>query len=55
MKKESQDFTEETRTFWKEHSGIILSEEESTDIVKNLSGFFRILSEWEKNEKENEK
>ena len=48
MKKESQDFTEETRTFWKEQRGIILSEEESTDMIENLTGFFDILNEWDK-------
>ena len=48
MKKESQDFTGETRTFWKEHCGIILSEEESICMIGNLTGFFDILNEWDR-------
>ena len=48
MKKETQDFIKETRSFWKEYRGINLSDEESTDMVENLSGFFDILSEWER-------
>ena len=48
MKKEDQDFTKETQSFWKEHRGMILSDEESSEMVENLSGFFDILSEWER-------
>ena len=54
MKKESKDFTKETRSFWKEHRGIILSDEESSDMVENLSGFFDILSEWERKKEDSD-
>jgi hypothetical protein len=42
------DFIEKTRTFWGERSGRVFSREEAREMVVNISGFFRVLAEWDR-------
>ena len=42
------DFIEETRAFWGERSGRTFSREDAREMIANISGFFRILDEWDR-------
>jgi hypothetical protein len=49
VKKEHQDdFIEKTRAFWGDRTGIAVSKEDAREMVANISGFFRVLAEWDK-------
>lgn len=40
------DFVEETRAFWGERTGRTFSREDAREMIANISGFFRVLDEW---------
>ena len=49
MKEEHQDdFIEETRAFWGELTGRTFSREDAREMIANISGFFRVLAEWDR-------
>jgi hypothetical protein len=39
---------ENTVNFWNERYGIELSREDAKEAVRNIAGFFQVLSEWER-------
>jgi len=45
------DFIEETRAFWGERTGRTFSREDAREMIANISGFFRILDEWDRKAK----
>jgi hypothetical protein len=44
----SDDFIEETRAFWSKRTGRTFSREDAREMIANISGFFRILNEWDR-------
>ena len=42
------DLIRETSAFWSEHYGREVSAEEAREMIANVTGFFSILLEWEK-------
>ena len=55
MKEEHpDDFIEKTRTFWGERSGRVFSREDAREMIANISGFFRVLDEWDRKAREEE-
>jgi hypothetical protein len=46
------DFLEETRVFWQSRSDRVLSREDAREIIVNMTGFFRILLEWDRAKRE---
>lgn len=47
MKNLSPQIINETARFWSRRAGRELSNEESRQVIENMTGFFRVLSEWE--------
>jgi hypothetical protein len=47
MKSLSPKIINETAQFWSKRTGRELSEEDARQIIENMTGFFRVLSEWE--------
>jgi hypothetical protein len=45
------DFLDETREFWQRRSPRRLSREDARQIADNVSGFFRVLQEWDASER----
>jgi hypothetical protein len=45
------DFLDQTVTFWQRRTCRKLTREDGRQIVENVSGFFRILLEWESAER----
>jgi len=44
----SDDFIEETRAFWSKRTGRTFSREDAREMIANVSGFFRVLDEWDR-------
>lgn len=42
------DFVEETRAFWQSRTDRTLTREDAREIIENMTGFFRILLEWDR-------
>ncbi len=42
------DFIEETRAFWSKRTGKTFSREDAREMIANISGFFRVLAEWDR-------
>ena len=49
------ELLEETRAFWQARSSRELSREDAREIIENLTGYFSVLSEWSRREKEQER
>jgi hypothetical protein len=47
MAQVNTDFVDQTVTFWQPHTSRKLTREDGRQIAENVSGFFRILMEWE--------
>ena len=45
---EPGDFIEETRAFWQSRTDRVLSREDAREIIENMTGFFRVLMEWDR-------
>lgn len=45
------DYIDETVAFWQKRSKRQLSREDGREIVENLTGFFRVLQEWDRAER----
>ena len=45
------DFIDETVAFWQKRARRKLSREDGREIAENMTGFFRILREWERVER----
>jgi hypothetical protein len=43
-----QDFNQRTRAFWQPWSSRELTEEDAREMAANVSGFFRLLAEWDR-------
>ena len=48
MHNEETTVITETIRFWKEHSGEILSPEDAREVIQNITGFFKVLQDWDK-------
>lgn len=48
MTEQSTTTLDQTRAFWGRKKGEILSQEDAREIVNNISAFFRVLSEWDR-------
>jgi len=48
---EGGDFIDETVAIWQERSSRQLSREDGREIIENMTGFFRILQEWDRAER----
>jgi hypothetical protein len=42
------DFIEETRAFWQSRTDRVLTREDAREIIENMTGFFRVLLEWDR-------
>jgi hypothetical protein len=42
-----QDFNQRTRAIWQPWSSRELTEEDAREMAANVSGFFRLLAEWD--------
>ena len=47
MQHKRKQFLDATRQFWQSRTHTPLTHEDARQIAENISGFFRILSEWE--------
>lgn len=45
------DFIDETVAFWQKRSKRQLTREDGRQIIENLTGFFRVLQEWDRAER----
>jgi hypothetical protein len=45
---EPEDFLEETRAFWQSRTDRMLTREDAREIIENMTGFFRVLLEWDR-------
>lgn len=52
MAEPETDIIQITKDFWRERTGEEISATEAQEIVDNVSNFFRILSEWDQEDKE---
>jgi hypothetical protein len=48
---EAGDFLDETVAFWQKRSKRQLTREDGREIIENLTGFFRVLQEWDRAER----
>ncbi len=48
---EAGDFIDETVAFWQRRSKRQLTREDGREIIENLTGFFRVLQEWDRAER----
>lgn len=44
------DFIDETVTYWQKQTSRELTREDGREIIENMTGFFRILLEWDRAE-----
>ena len=49
---ESGDLIDHTVALWQKHTKRTLSREDGREIIENITGFFRILSEWDRAERD---
>jgi hypothetical protein len=49
--KESNDLINETVALWQERAGRQLTREDGRQITENMTGFFRVLREWDRAER----
>jgi hypothetical protein len=47
MRKIQNQFIDRTREFWQTRTSDTLTREDAREMVENITGFFRILREWE--------
>lgn len=47
----SRDFIDQTVAIWQKHTQRQLTREDGREIIENMSGFFRILQEWDRAER----
>jgi hypothetical protein len=45
---QQNDFIEETRVFWQSRTERVLTREDAREIIENMTGFFRVLLEWDR-------
>jgi hypothetical protein len=45
------DFIDQTVAFWQKRSKRQLTREDGREIIENMTGFFRILQEWDRAER----
>jgi hypothetical protein len=43
-----QDFNQRTRELWQPRTSRPLTEEDARELAENMSGFFRLLAEWDR-------
>jgi hypothetical protein len=48
---DSVDFIDQTRAIWQKQTERHLTREDGREIVENMTGFFRILQEWDRAER----
>ncbi len=51
MARYSPELNEQTISVFESRTGRVISEEEARQAVENISGFFRVLQEWEEAER----
>jgi len=47
MTNDESDIIKETIGFWSDRYGVALSPEDAREIVRNVTGVFQLLQEWE--------
>ena len=52
MEESKKQLLERTKQFWQPYYQKALSDEDARQIIENMTGFFKVLKEWE--EKEND-
>lgn len=52
MQKKKEDIIKDTVEFWKKRTDKEFSPEDAKEIINNISGFFQILAEWDRKDKE---
>jgi len=52
MDVEAQEVIHKTKELWQKKAGKTISSEEARMIIRNVTGFFDILLEWQEKEKE---
>lgn len=55
MKKCKPDTTKQTIDFWQPHYTQALTPDDAQEIVENVTGFFRVLAEWERKAQEDDR
>lgn len=50
----SDNAIEETIAFWQKRTGKIITREDAREMIVNISGFFRVLDEWDKRDRMNQ-
>jgi hypothetical protein len=48
---ENGDFIDQTVAIWQKHSGRQLNREDGREIIENMTGFFRVLQDWDNAER----
>jgi hypothetical protein len=47
MRESGKQFIDDTLELWRSRTSRVLSREDAREIVENVTGFFKILAEWE--------
>lgn len=50
-----KDFIQETIDFWEKRAGMKFTREDARQMIENVTGYFRILNEWDRRENGKEK
>jgi len=51
LKKTKLDTIAKTVEFWSDRTGETITVEDAREIIENVTGFFRVLSEWDEDQK----
>jgi chemotaxis regulatin CheY-phosphate phosphatase CheZ len=51
MEDSKRELIEETKRFWQARTGKPISDEDAREMIENITGFFKILIEWDKKAK----
>lgn len=48
MKNRNQDILDQAIHLWRHRTGVAISREDAKEMVNNITGFFRVLLEWDR-------
>lgn len=51
MEESKRQLIEQTKQFWQARAQKSLSDEDAREIIENITGFFKVLKEWQEKEK----
>ena len=52
MEESKRQLLEQTKQFWQARTRKPLSDEDAREMIENITGFFKILIEWDEKEKD---